>query len=118
VVEVNVRARDDVGQCAMLDLGQRLSNAGPVVIVEKSDHTRNLIARLPFLLDELAPNGVTDRFRAVLVVAGTNKSIKSGKKLPFDRHTETNQFSHLSNTSSNFVTPRLRISPHRILVKR
>ena len=69
VIEMDMHASHDVAWKVMLDMGQFPGQVPHMVVVNKGDRRDRLLVIVPLLPDQVIPDEIPQRFRAVRVLA-------------------------------------------------
>ncbi len=88
--EMDVRRRDDALLGLVLDFHEPLRESVSMMVVEQGNHADNFAFLVPFIVDQLSSNGITNRLGATGVAAFSSHAVESGNKLLFHGYAETN----------------------------
>jgi hypothetical protein len=94
VVEMHMHPGHDVSLKIVLDMGQLSRQPRHMMVVHERDRGDGLLILVPLLSDQIVPNQIANRFRAIGVVTPFDQTIEIGKKILIEGDAESRKLLH------------------------
>lgn len=95
VIQVHVHPGQDKSLKIMLNGGEFFRQVADVMIIDKRDGPDRLFILRPFLSDQLVPDQIPERLRAVGVFSSFDMAVEIIKQMMVERDAEPDEFLHI-----------------------